>query len=54
MTTWDNIEKSGGSGGWEYDEVNLQYDSLIDPDSGSTVYYNGVGQTSSITNEIKH
>jgi hypothetical protein len=43
-TTWDLQEKSGSlSGGWQYDEANLLYDSLIDPDTGNPVYYDGLG-----------
>ena len=53
MSNWDNIEKSGGSDGWEYDEVNLTYDALVDPDSGSTVYYNGIGTVTTFTNITK-
>lgn len=53
MSNWDNIEKSGGGQGWEYDEVNLMYDSLVDPDSGSAVYYNGIGTVTTLTNITK-
>lgn len=54
MSIWDNQEKSGNNQGWEYDETNLLYDSLLDPDSNLAVYYNGVGIVSSFTNETKH
>jgi hypothetical protein len=48
MTTWDFQEKSGtGVAGWEYNENNLEYNSLLDPDSGNTVYYNGFGLSQS-------
>ena len=51
MTTWDNIEKSGTiGGGWFYNEANLEYNQLIDPDSGNPVYYDGLGVSSSWTN----
>jgi hypothetical protein len=51
MTIWDTIEKAGTSnGGWTYDEDNLEYDQLIDPDSGNKVYYNGVGTSVAWTN----
>jgi hypothetical protein len=44
MTTWDFLEKTGISGGgWTYDEGNLAYDDLQDPDTGNVVYYNGFG-----------
>lgn len=54
MSNWDNQEKSGNSQGWEYNETNLLYNSPTDPDSGLTIYYNGVGTVSSFTNEVKH
>lgn len=50
--TWDLLEKSG-IGAWEYDEANFLYDSATDPDSGSAVYYNGIGTVSSFTNLAK-
>lgn len=53
MATWDNQEKSGNTQGWEYDESNLLYDSSNDPDSNSTIYYNGIGTVSSFTNITK-
>jgi len=53
MATWDNIEKSGSSAGWEYDETNLLYDSATDPDSGGNVYYNGIGTVTTFTNITK-
>lgn len=44
MTTWDYQEKSNNTdGGWTYDEANLGYDDLVDPDSGLPVYYDGFG-----------
>jgi len=54
MSTWDNLEKSGNTEGWEYDETNLLYDSETDPDGNSTVYYDTMGIAVSITNVIKH
>ena len=54
MTTWDLQEESGTSGaGWLYDEVNLTYDNLLDPDSGLPVFYDGLGSTVSWTNLTK-
>ena len=52
-TSWDNVEKSGGTQGWEYDEVNLSYDQANDPESNSTVYYDSIGLELSITNQTK-
>ncbi len=44
MTTWDLQEKSNNTaGGWTYDENNLGYDDLLDPDSGLPVFYDGFG-----------
>lgn len=50
--TWDNQEKSGVTGaGWFYDEPNLFYDELKDPDSGNEdVFYDGIGLTTEWTN----
>lgn len=53
MSTFDNIEKSGTTGGWTYDEPNMDYDQDIDPDSGDFVTYNGLGNDSSFTNITK-
>jgi hypothetical protein len=52
MSIWDNQEKSGQA--WLYNETNMEYDSEFDPDGGLPVYYNGVGSSSTFTNEIKH
>lgn len=44
MATWDYQEKSNTvGGGWFYDEANLGYDDLLDPDSGNPVFYDGFG-----------
>jgi len=45
MTTiWDNLEKSGTiTGGWIYNQPGFSYNQAIDPLTGNTVYYNGVG-----------
>lgn len=53
-TTWDFIEKSISGAGQQYNETNLTYDSLIDPDSGNTVYYDGIGIVSSWTFATKN
>ena len=53
-TTWDNQEKVGtGTGGWQYNEPNLNYNSVLDPDSNLPVYYNGIGVTTSWSNGTK-
>lgn len=54
MTTWDLIEKSGTiTGGWTYNEPNLAYNQVLDPDSGTPVYYNGFGSTPTWTLQTK-
>jgi hypothetical protein len=51
---WDNQEKSGTiGGGWQYDEPNLTYDAMLDPDTGNPVYYDGFGIDTSWTNITK-
>lgn len=54
MSTWDSQEKAGNSGGYEYNENNLTYNAVTDPDSGLTVSYNGIGTITSFTNLTKH
>jgi len=53
MATWDNVEKSGSTTAWEYNEVNMTYNQLLDPDSNLPVLYNGIGVSTSITNVPK-
>ena len=50
-TTWDLQEKSGSS--QEYNEANLSYDEINDPDGGNPVYYNSVGLTPVYTLQAK-
>lgn len=53
-TTWDYDEKIGTfEGGWFYNEVNLTYNQVSDPDGGGLVCYNGVGVTVSWTYDTK-
>lgn len=55
MATWDTQEKPGASGGgWDYNESNLTYDEDIDPDSDLEVYYNGLGEEITWTNQTKN
>jgi len=42
-SVWDGFEKAGN--GYFYDEINLFYDAVTDPESGSAVYYDGTGST---------
>ena len=54
-TIWDLIEKVGTFlGGWQYNEPNLTYNQLLDPDSGNVVYYNGLGLGQTWTLENKN
>lgn len=54
MTTWDNLEKPGfANGGWEYNETNLTYNEVIDPDTQLSVTYNGLGTAVSWSNQTK-
>jgi hypothetical protein len=54
MATWENIGKPGNQGsGQLYDDLNLEYDALTDPDSGNSVFYDGIGQSQVWTNEPK-
>ena len=51
-TTFDLREKAGA--GWDYDDPNLTYDAVTDPDSGLPVYYDGMGSATSWTNQNKN
>jgi len=51
-STYDPVEKAGG--GWQYNEPNLLYNSPTDPDSGSVVYYNGIGTVTTYANQTKN
>lgn len=55
MATWNNIEKALGAngGGWEYNETDIEYDSVLDLLSNLTVLYEGLGTATSITNLTK-
>jgi hypothetical protein len=50
-TTWDLQEKGGQA--WEYNETNLDYNSVLDPDGGNGVYYNSSGLAPSYTLQAK-
>lgn len=50
-TTWDNLEKATTfSGGWDFNEVNLAFNQVNDPDTGNLVYFNGIGLLTTWTN----
>jgi len=54
MTNWDNQEKTGrGNGGWKFNEPNLTFNQMFDPDTGNIVYFNGLGLTVTWTNIAK-
>jgi hypothetical protein len=52
MSTWDNQIKSGND--WEYNEQNLAYNDLYDPDGNAIIYYNSAGSSPTYTNVTKH
>jgi len=45
---FDTFERSGT--GWDYNEVGLTYNEIIDPTTSLQVLYNGVGTVASWTN----
>lgn len=52
MTTWNNFDKTGVvGGGWQYNEANLTYNQVIDPNTGNIVYYNGIGLPTTWSNQ---
>lgn len=54
MATWDPQEKVGilpPSSGWDYDENLLEYESEEDPETSAVVKYDGMGETTTWTNE---
>lgn len=51
MANWDNVEKSGAD--WNYNEINLSYNEVTDPDSGNDVFYNSVGTLATFINVEK-
>jgi len=54
MTTiWDNLEKSTMLAGWTFNEALISFNQLLDPDTGNTVYFNGLGLDQTWTNQIK-
>lgn len=52
FSLWDRRERSGKA--WTYNDNNLTYNQAVDPDSGDTVYYNGLGSTTTWSNLTKH
>jgi len=54
-TQWDNAPKPNTTiGGWNYNEISYTYNQSTDPETGAVVYYNGAGQLSIWTNQIKN
>jgi len=54
MATWEHQLKPGTEGGGQqYDDSNLEYDALLDPDSGNSVFYDSIGQSQTWTNQSK-
>lgn len=53
-TTWETFELPGTTGaGWEYDDEDTAYDSLIDDETGQTMYYDGEGTAQVWTTQTK-
>ena len=50
-TTFDLQEKTGS--GYQYDETNLTYDAVLDPDTGLPVLYDSFGENTSWVLETK-
>lgn len=50
-TSFDLQEKTGA--GYLYDEANMTYDEVLDPDTGLPVYYDSVGASTSWNLENK-
>lgn len=53
--SWDLLEKSitGTGSGWDYNESELAYDQDVDTDTGSDVFYNGLGTQDTWSNISK-
>jgi len=48
---FENLEKVGTiTGGWDYEEQDLDYEQIADVDTGNTVFYEGLGITTDWTN----
>jgi hypothetical protein len=52
MVSFDSQEKAGS--GWDYNDMNLTYNAVFDPDSGNEVFYNGIGRVTTFTNQSKN
>jgi len=51
-TTWENLEKPGTIiGGWDYEEEDMDYDQVLDVDTGNAVLYEGLGLSQNWNNE---
>ena len=52
--SWDLQEKPGApQGGWHLNEINLELNQDIDPDTGNVVYLNSLGLPSTWNNQNK-
>lgn len=49
MATWNTVEKTGG--GYLYNEPGYTYNQSADPNTGSPVFYNSVGTSTSWSNQ---
>ncbi len=49
--TFENLEKVGTIiGGYDYEEEDMDYDQVLDLDTGNTVFYEGLGISTDWTN----
>ena len=54
-TVWDNATKpTTTSGGWNFNELTFMFNEAIDEETGSIVYFNGVGTGQTWLNDTAH
>jgi len=55
VTIWQNVDKpTTVIGGWSFNEIAFSFNEAIDEETGSIVYFNGVGTNQIWTNQIKN
>lgn len=52
VSTWSAPKKAGYS--WQYDQLGINYDSMLDENSHNPVYYDSEGTLPVIVNVQKH
>ena len=51
-TTWDNLEKpTDFEGGYDFNEVGISFNQILDPETLNTVFFNGLGLVSVWSNQ---